>query len=34
MPHRNYRPTSPGVRQRTRSTFEEITTETPPKPRT
>jgi large subunit ribosomal protein L2 len=34
MPLRSYRPTSPGLRQMTRSTFEEITTPTPHKPLT
>jgi len=34
MPLRNYRPTSPGLRQMTRSTFEEITSDTPHKPLT
>jgi large subunit ribosomal protein L2 len=34
MPLRNYRPTSPGLRQMTRSTFEEITTDQPHKPLT
>ena len=34
MPLRSYRPTSPGRRQMTRSTFEEITTDTPHKPLT
>jgi large subunit ribosomal protein L2 len=34
MPLRNYRPTSPGLRQMTRSTFDEITTTTPHKPLT
>ena len=34
MPLRNYRPTSPGLRQMTRSTFDEITTSTPHKPLT
>jgi large subunit ribosomal protein L2 len=34
MPLRSYRPTSPGLRQMTRSTFEEITTATPHKPLT
>jgi large subunit ribosomal protein L2 len=34
MPLRNYRPTSPGLRQMTRSTFDEITTDTPHKPLT
>ena len=32
MPLRNYKPTSPGLRQMTRSTFEEITTKEPYKP--
>jgi large subunit ribosomal protein L2 len=32
MPLRSYKPTSPGVRQMTRSTFEEITTTEPHKP--
>ena len=32
MPLRNYRPTSPGLRQMTRSTFEEITTDQPHRP--
>ena len=32
MPLRNYKPTSPGLRQMTRSTFEEITTKEPHKP--
>jgi large subunit ribosomal protein L2 len=34
MPLRDYRPTSPGLRQMTRSTFEEITTDQPHKPLT
>ena len=34
MPLRNYRPTSPGLREMTRSTFEELTTDTPHKPLT
>jgi large subunit ribosomal protein L2 len=34
MPLRNYRPTSPGLRQMTRSTFEEITADSPHKPLT
>ncbi len=34
MPLRSYRPTSPGRRQMTRSTFEEITTDAPHKPLT
>ncbi len=34
MPLRNYRPTSPGIRRMTRSTFEEVTTSTPHKPLT
>jgi large subunit ribosomal protein L2 len=34
MPLRNYRPTSPGMRQMTRSTFEEITATAPHKPLT
>ncbi|HEY4636381.1 MAG TPA: 50S ribosomal protein L2, partial [Rhodospirillales bacterium] len=34
MPLRKYRPTSPGLRQMTRSTFEEITTAVPHKPLT
>jgi large subunit ribosomal protein L2 len=34
MPLRNYRPTSPGLRQMTRPTFEEVTTETPHRPLT
>jgi large subunit ribosomal protein L2 len=34
MPLRNYRPTSPGLRQMTRSTFDEITADTPHKPLT
>ena len=34
MPLRNYRPTSPGIRQMTRSTFEEITADSPHKPLT
>jgi large subunit ribosomal protein L2 len=34
MPLRNYRPTSPGLRQMTRSTFEEVTTHQPHKPLT
>ena len=34
MPLRNYRPTSPGLRQMTRSTFEEVTTDQPHKPLT
>src|ERR671910_3390162 len=32
MPLRNYKPTPPGLRQMTRSTFEEITTDQPHKP--
>ena len=32
MPIRGYKPTSPGRRFMTRSTFEEITTDTPHKP--
>jgi large subunit ribosomal protein L2 len=32
MPLRDYKPTSPGLRQMTRSTFEEITTREPHKP--
>src|SRR3954464_2006905 len=32
MPLRSYKPTSPGLRQMTRSTFEEITTREPYKP--
>src|SRR5512134_3439952 len=32
MPLRSYKPTSPGLRQMTRSTFEEITTDEPFKP--
>ena len=32
MPLRSYKPTSPGLRQMTRSTFEEITTREPHKP--
>ncbi len=32
MPLRSYKPTSPGLRQMTRSTFEEITTKEPHKP--
>src|ERR671910_773333 len=32
MPLRNYKPTPPGLRQMTRSTFEEITTKEPHKP--
>ena len=32
MPLRTYKPTSPGLRQMTRSTFEEITTKEPHKP--
>ena len=32
MPLRTYKPTSPGLRQMTRSTFEEITTREPHKP--
>ena len=32
MPLRSYKPTSPGLRQMTRSTFEEITTDQPHKP--
>src|SRR6187401_299106 len=32
MPLRSYKPTSPGLRQMTRSTFEEITTKEPYKP--
>ena len=32
MPLRSYKPTSPGLRQMTRSTFEEITTSEPHKP--
>jgi large subunit ribosomal protein L2 len=34
MPLRSYRPTSPGLRQMTRSTFDEITADTPHKPLT
>jgi large subunit ribosomal protein L2 len=34
MPLRNYRPTSPGLRQMTRSTFEEVTAKSPHKPLT
>jgi large subunit ribosomal protein L2 len=34
MPLRDYRPTSPGLRQMTRPTFEEVTTDTPHKPLT
>ena len=34
MPLRNYRPTSPGLRQMTRSTFDEITTDQPHRPLT
>jgi large subunit ribosomal protein L2 len=34
MPLRNYRPTSPGLRQMTRSTFEEVTHDEPHKPLT
>ena len=34
MPLRNYRPTSPGLRQMTRSTFDDITTDAPHKPLT
>ena len=34
MPLRSYRPTSPGLRQMTRSTFDEITKDTPHKPLT
>ncbi|MCA1570483.1 MAG: 50S ribosomal protein L2 [Chloroflexi bacterium] len=34
MPLRNYRPTSPGLRQMTRSTFEEITADSPHRPLT
>jgi large subunit ribosomal protein L2 len=34
MPLRNYRPTSPGMRQMTRSTFDEITSDRPYKPLT
>ena len=34
MPLRSYRPTSPGLRQMTRSTFDEITTDQPHKPLT
>jgi len=34
MPLRNYRPTSPGLRQMTRSTFDEITSDQPHKPLT
>ena len=34
MPLRSYRPTSPGMRETTRSTFEEITTDEPHKPLT
>ena len=34
MPLRNYRPTSPGMRQMTRSTFDEITSDRPHKPLT
>ena len=32
MPLRGYKPTSPGLRGMTRSTFEEITTDKPHKP--
>ena len=32
MPLRSYKPTSPGIRFMTRSTFEEITTDKPHKP--
>ena len=32
MPLRSYKPTSPGLRRMTRSTFEEITTKEPYKP--
>ena len=32
MPIRGYKPTSPGLRSMTRSTFEEITTDKPHKP--
>ncbi len=34
MPLRKYRPTSPGMRQMTRSTFDEVTTDVPHKPLT
>ena len=34
MPLRKYRPTSPGLRQMTRSTFDEITADEPHKPLT
>jgi len=34
MPLRNYRPTSPGLRQMTRPTFEELTTDQPHRPLT
>ncbi len=34
MPLRSYRPTSPGIRQMTRPTFDEITTDVPHKPLT
>jgi large subunit ribosomal protein L2 len=34
MPLRDYRPTSPGLRQMTRSTFDEVTTDQPHKPLT
>ena len=34
MPLRSYKATSPGLRQMTRSTFEEITTDEPHKPLT
>jgi len=34
MPLRSYRPTSPGVRQMTRATFDEITADTPHRPLT
>ncbi|MGH6887534.1 MAG: 50S ribosomal protein L2, partial [Geminicoccales bacterium] len=34
MPLRNYRPTSPGLRQMTRSTFEEVTHDEPYRPLT
>ena len=34
MPLRNYRPTSPGIREMTRSTFEEVTADQPHKPLT
>jgi large subunit ribosomal protein L2 len=34
MPLRSYRPTSPGLRQMTRATFEEVTTDQPHKPLT